>query len=438
MRKTIIAIVAAASCAAPMSTKAEGYQVNTLSARQNGMGHTGVAQKLGSESMLFNPSGMAFMDSTVDFSASVTGTFADASARLADGKKYTTSNDPSTPIAAHLGMSVYQNLKVGLSFYTPYGSGINWGEDWPGAVLNQSVDLKAYTIQPTVAYRILPTLSAGAGLMVTWGTVDLNKGLVPGATFAAMMPGWSATSTPASINLNGKANIAVGYNIGAMWDISSKVTVGASFRSEMKLKVKKGKANITYANETADAILSSNLHILNQAEFAASMPCPWVFNIGTAVKPVDKLLLAFDAQLTGWKSYKQLNIDFLSDQIPAVYDQHIPKHYRNSWTFKLGGQYSLTERFDLRLGLMLDTTPVNSHHYNPETPGMTKLSPSAGFSFTPLRCLTINASLLYVAGLGKDNASVEYTNLLTQQSETFSADYRVHAWNPSLGVTLKF
>ena len=37
------------------SAYAEGYQVNTLSARQLGMGHVGVAMKLGAESGYFNP-----------------------------------------------------------------------------------------------------------------------------------------------------------------------------------------------------------------------------------------------------------------------------------------------------------------------------------------------------------------------------------------------
>ncbi|MDE7459746.1 MAG: outer membrane protein transport protein, partial [Paramuribaculum sp.] len=45
---------------------AEGYQVNTLSAKQLGMGHVGVAMKLGAESMLFNPAGLAFSDKTLD------------------------------------------------------------------------------------------------------------------------------------------------------------------------------------------------------------------------------------------------------------------------------------------------------------------------------------------------------------------------------------
>ncbi|MDE7180125.1 MAG: aromatic hydrocarbon degradation protein, partial [Muribaculaceae bacterium] len=49
---------------------AEGYQVNSLSTRQLGMGHTGFAMKLGAESQFFNPAGMAFMKDKVDISAS--------------------------------------------------------------------------------------------------------------------------------------------------------------------------------------------------------------------------------------------------------------------------------------------------------------------------------------------------------------------------------
>lgn len=41
-----------------VSASAEGYQINTLSAKQGGMGHTGTALKLGAESMFFNPAGL--------------------------------------------------------------------------------------------------------------------------------------------------------------------------------------------------------------------------------------------------------------------------------------------------------------------------------------------------------------------------------------------
>ena len=56
-----------------LALMAEGYQLNTQSARQLGMGHLGVALKLGSESMLFNPAGLSFMNGKADISLGATG-----------------------------------------------------------------------------------------------------------------------------------------------------------------------------------------------------------------------------------------------------------------------------------------------------------------------------------------------------------------------------
>ena len=45
---------------------AEGYQVNNLSSKQNGMGHVGTAMKLNSESIWFNPAAASFQDTRFD------------------------------------------------------------------------------------------------------------------------------------------------------------------------------------------------------------------------------------------------------------------------------------------------------------------------------------------------------------------------------------
>ena len=423
-----------------LAASAEGYQINTLSARQNGMGHTGTAMKLGAESMIFNPAGLGFLDKTLEFQGSVTGIFAHATAKV-NGVEYKTANDPSTPMAFNLGMSVYDNFKVGVSFYTPYGSGINWGDNWPGAVLNQRVALKAFTFQPTLAWRIIPGLSVGAGAMVAFGNVNLDKGLVSetsmNTVLGAMGNDYRFSDTPASINLQGKAAVTVGVNAGVMWDIDPRWTVGVSFRSKMNLKVKCGDASVRFANEMARQILESQLGILDKANFKASMPAAAVLNAGVAYKPIDKLVLAFDAQWTGWSAYKSLDIEFLSETL-TPYNQYIAKNYSNSWTFHLGAQYDLTNRFQLRAGMMVDTTPVSKTHYNPETPGMTKIEPSVGFSFSPVKYFSIDASLLYVAGLGVDGASCTYSDLLLKRDMTFTADYKVHAWNPSIGFRVSF
>lgn len=109
---------AALTLASSLSLMAEGYQVNTLSARQGGMAHTGTALKLGAESQLFNPAGMGFMDRTLDISASISGVMATGYATI-DGTRYETNNKVSTPLMASAAFSIYDFLKAGITVYTP-------------------------------------------------------------------------------------------------------------------------------------------------------------------------------------------------------------------------------------------------------------------------------------------------------------------------------
>lgn len=467
-RKFLIPLLALAW----LSASAEGYQVNTFSPKQEGMGHVGVAMKLGAESNIFNPAAVAFSKKTLDISAGVSAISATASCTY-EGKKYETDNGVSTPFNVSAAFRIYDNLYAGVSLYTPYGSSINWGESWPGAILNQSVDLKVFTVQPTLSWRILPNLSIGAGMMISWGKVDLNKGLVTPESFDSFLPLMGMLSgtqmpstiggvTPASVNLTGDSQLALGFNVGAMYDIDSRWTVGASFRSKMNMKVKKGIASVSYANEALSRpILGESLDLLNSTNFAAEMPCPYVLTFGVSFKPVEKLILAFDAQLNGWSTYKRLDIEF---ENLSEYDQHLTKDYKDSWTFHLGGQYAMTERLDLRAGLMLDLSPVNSNYYNPETPGMTKIEPSIGLSFRPIPELSIDAAFMYVFGCGADGVSGTYDNLLARkanpmidqkiqenpnlapvlssmklaESGVFKADYMTRALIPAIGVSYSF
>jgi Long-chain fatty acid transport protein len=150
------------------SVFAEGYQVNLLSAKQSAMGHVGTGMKLGAESMHFNPAGMAFMDKTADFSVGGSAVFSKASYKFNDYKA-NSDNSPSTPMYAYAGFRIYDNLKGGFSLTTPYGSGMNWGKEWAGAALVQDIEMKSFSFQPTISWKITDNLSVGAGLMIMKG-----------------------------------------------------------------------------------------------------------------------------------------------------------------------------------------------------------------------------------------------------------------------------
>lgn len=390
--------------------------------------------------MIFNPGALGFSDRTLDISGSVTGIKAVATATH-KGQDYRTANGLSTPLAVNVAFKVFDNLQAGVSFYTPYGSAINWTNDWPGAELNQKVDLKVYNIQPTLSWRITPKLSVGVGMMISWGSVDLNKALVSGSSFDKLaasqgLPSNLGNAAAASINLKGTSQISLGANVGVMYDIDKHWTVGANFRTKMGMKVEAGLAHVDYANEMARVALEKTLGLINEANFKSEMPCPYVLNVGVAYKPIPRLTLAADLQYTGWKTYKNLNIEFPEHLAP--FNQHIRKDYKNAFAYHVGAQYAVTDRTDLRLGLMVDTSPVNKEYYNPETPGMTKIEPTVGFSFRPVKNLSVDVAFMYIVGTGEKNAKCTYTDLLTQQPVTFEADYHVHAFAPSIGISYTF
>lgn len=439
LSKKTVALIAAAMLI-PSVVKAEGYQVNSLSTRQLGMGHTGIAMKLGAESQFFNPAGMAFMDNNIDLSASFNAIMPTATATV-DGKKYTTDCDASTPFSVFGSFNILDCLKAGIGVYTPYGSSINWTDNWPGATLNQSVKLQAFTIQPTLAWRILPGLSVGAGLTISWGSVNLNKGLVSGQELNAMLSAMGAgyptpEITPVSAHLNGNAGIACGVNLGAMYDITKNVTFGINYKSKTMMKVKAGKTDVVYgvADPTIQAILSSRLDGIAQTDFSAEMPLPAALGFGFSWHN-PKVTVDVETQLTFWSAYKSLDIKFDG---ASQFDQHLEKNYHDSWLVRGGVEWHTTDRLDLRAGLMVDFSPVDKKYYNPETPGMTKVEPTIGLTFRPIPCLGINLAGMYVAGLGVDNASYTSKNVMTGAESTFTADYGVRSWTASLGVSLSF
>lgn len=417
----------------------EGYQVNSLSTRQLGMGHTGIAMKLGAESQFFNPAGMAFMENSFEGSASFNAIQPTATATV-EGKKYTTDCSPSTPFSVFAAFNIYDFLKAGVSVYTPYGSSINWTENWPGATLNQSVKLAAFTIQPTVSWKILPHLSVGAGLTVTWGSVNLHKGLLSGMELNAMLGALgmqypTPEITPVSAHLSGKAGIRCGFNLGVMYDLPGDITFGINYKSKTMMKVKAGRTEVVYgtSDPAIQAILSNKMGGIAQTEFTAEMPLPATLGFGFSWHN-NRVVADVESQLTFWHTYKSLDITF---EGAPQFDQHLAKHYHNSWLVRGGAEWKATKRLDLRAGLMIDFSPVDKQYYNPETPGMTKIEPTLGLTFRPMDCLAINVAGMYVAGLGVKDASYTSNNILGQP-QTFTADYGVKSWTASLGLSVKF
>lgn len=411
---------------------AEGFQVNLQSTKQTGMGHTGTAMKLGAEGMHFNPASLIYIDK-MDFSVGGSAVISNVDYTSTTGSKATTDNSPGTPLFLYAGFSVIKDrLAVGLSLTTPYGSSIDWGDNWAGSSLVQNIALKSYFVQPTVSVKIVDGLSFGAGLTLAAGSFELSRGLLPAGALAAVDPAFAGV-VPLSANLEGKSSLRVGYNLGLMYEICDQWSVGLNYRSKIEMKVDEGEATLTYYNKKAEQILANNPAVppINNASFNSALPLPANLTLGVAFKPIDRLTFAFDVQYTFWSAYEKLDVIFNED-ILKNYNITADKKYENTFAFRVGGEYEISNKFDVRAGIYYDQTPVQSTHYNPETPGANKIGISAGLSYTPLEDFSIDFAFLYING--KDT----YGEYPVGPNTMFSGNYKSTAYVPSLGLSYRF
>ncbi len=478
------------------SAFAEGYQVNNMSAKQTGMGHVGTAMKLNSESIFFNPAAASFQRSACDISVGFTGILSEVRYRAlptldndyTEGAPQRSNNKLSTPLHIYMNYKPIDRLSIGVGFFTPYGSSIDWGDDWSGAHLVQRIDLKSYTVQPTVSFKVCDRLSIGAGLMITWGDFDLSRSLLSQATrrsmiddmiaptidqlektlpllpddnpdkaaYAArlqMLQGASAYLTGTmdrsivSAKLQGRSKVAIGVNAGLLWDITDEWSVGMTWRSRMNMKVNKGHATM-YTDPQAAALIArleqmidkTLLPPLDRGTFNAELPLPTVVTWGVSFRPTPRWELAVDLQWNGWSAYKALNVEFNETQL-GIEPIYSVKNYSNTLAFRFGGQYRATDWLTARIGMYVDESPVDSNYLNPETPSMTKVSYTAGLSLRPAKLLSIDLAYCYVSSADPERTGsypiYEYGNP-SQLTEVFSGNYKLHAHVFSVGVGISF
>lgn len=439
--KQILLIISALLLTA--SAYAEGYQVNTLSAKQLGMAHTGTGMKLNSESIFFNPAGTAFQTSKFTFSVGVTGI--KSNANYLSNNDYrgdalisaSSDNKISTPLYAYFNYKPTKNLAIGLGFYTPYGSSMNWGNNWVGAHLIQSIDLQSYTFQPTISYKFWDKLSVGVGMTVTWGTFDLSRSMFPvGAatnnTIAAVLtaagqgqyaPLFTQAGDQAlvSANINGDSKTAFGINVGIMWDINPQWTLGFSYRSKMKMEVASGAAKMLYASPEIGQVLQATGMIpdLSSASVATELPLPANLAWGVSFRPTPKWEFALDIQYVLWSAYKSLSVGITDPTTGAsVYDLPTSiKNYKNTIATRIGAQYHACKWVSVRAGMYVDESPVRSDFLNPETPSMTKVSYTAGLTINPCKNVSIDLAYGYITSADPERTgSCDYYNALTYKA----------------------
>lgn len=391
---------------------AGGFQVNLQGQKQTGMGHAGTGLALDNASLVFNPGALIFVDSLGSFSAGASFIIP-RTVYLDPGSTYIsqTVNHLGTPITVYGNFKFKKNspLSFGMGVYNPFGSRVQWDDDWKGQFLLREISLKTFFYQPTVSYKITEKLGVGLGYIYANGDFTLRKAI----------PIQDSLGVYGEAILAGKAS-GHGFNAGVYYKINDKFSVGLNYRSALKVKVENG---------TADFVTAKAVHqYFENTMFNTQLNLPFTCGLGVGYQLNDKIKIAFDLNYIGWKSYDSLTIDF-AENSDKLLDIASPRLYKNTFIIRTGMQYQLAEKFILRAGIYYDQSPVKDGYLTPETPDSDKLGISTGFTFNPTKWLYIDASLLYAEGKTRVD-----TNLETQ----FEGMYKTKAVIPGINLGVKF
>src|ERR1700722_2059141 len=166
-------------------------------------------------------------------------------------------------------------LTLGLGLYAPYGLSIEWPENAPFVGLGKKGSLDYLTLNPVIAYKILPTLSIAAGPTLNYANLNLRQEPVSG------------------FELNFRGNgVTPGFNGGILWQPVEKWSFGASYRSETRINFS-GDTSATGIGTTGST---------------ANVPFPQYAVAGVSFRPTPKWNFEVDADWTDWHAFKSVGL----------------------------------------------------------------------------------------------------------------------------------
>ena len=348
---------------------AGGFRVSLQGVKQLAMAHTSAHTEDASVAF-FNPAGISFIPNKLSVAVGGFGAITEVEYQsLETLQSYKTENPLGTPLYAAIAYKVTNNVSVGLSVTTPFGTTVKWADDWTGREIVQKMELKSFYFQPMVSYKFNDWASIGVSYIYAKGIVDWDK---------------AVTNLGGTLNINDEKASGTGFGVGFYLKPSSNLDLSIAYRSPVIMKADNGVATFTGVPEAVLTSPQLNVGADGQDAFTAELPLVDEYIIGLTYRITPKWLVSADFNYHGWERYSKLTLDFENAQVGNQADKTVlvsPKNFKNAKTFRIGTQYMLTDKLAGRLGYYFDESPYEDKYFIPETPSFDASVVTAGLGY---------------------------------------------------------
>jgi long-chain fatty acid transport protein len=242
-----------------------------------------------------------------------------------------------------------EKVSFGLGVFNSFGLATRWNDSWEGRYLATNSELTVFTFNPVVSIKATDNISFAAGVdfMTLDATLEkkLNLSVFPDAN--------------QKFKGDGRG---VGFNLGILYDLTKDTSVGASYRSQIKVGIK---GDVTHSLPAGSEPFIGPFFPNTHAESELTVPAQ--FQFGVAYKGIHHFTLETGLRFEGWSSYKEQKI-ILSQPVAGLTSVVTEKNWKNTYSFNVGADYRVNDSVSLLAGYLYSGNPIPDETFEPAIP----------------------------------------------------------------------
>jgi long-chain fatty acid transport protein len=383
----------AAGSSAISEAQAGAFGVREQSSYFAGDAYAGSAAGGDISSMFWNPAATATLPG-FNSSSSYTGIVGRATENGTDGlfvkglstPPFAAPLNPSSDVgtsalvpASYLTLQLTDQLYAGVGLNAPFGFVTKPDNFWAGSPIATTTKVFSLDANPTLAYKITPTLTVGAGVQIEYFEIKLDR-----SSFNSSLAG------PLTPSRNFKADdVGVGATAGAIWEPREGTSVGLGYRSAVTVNV-----NGLYTNggftAPGPAVIPGFSTI---ATGNLTLPDELTFSVRQAV--TQQLTLLGTVEWDRWSSIGNVSASgagCASALFPKGTCETLNLNYRDGWFYSVGAEYAYSPWLTLRTGVGYEVSPVKDNIRDILLPDSNRVHLNFGASYKWSDKITINAA----------------------------------------------
>jgi long-chain fatty acid transport protein len=243
-------------------------------------------------------------------------------------------------------------LSFGLGVYAPFGLGVKWPDGPSSTMRDYALESKLtyITVNPVIAYKILPSLSIAAGPTFNYGQLKFTRGLLSATDFFRFVGD----------------DFSYGATAGILWQPFQKWSFGASYRSASSMDFG-GHSSYTPTEGVPGAYAATKAHV----------PLPQIVSGGVSFRPTPKWNIEVDVDYINWDKVNTLKLEGTSALFGG--DLALPLNWQDSFQYKLGVTRYFDDGWYVSAGYFYTSETASSQFFTPGVPDTELHVPSLGF-----------------------------------------------------------